>query len=138
VSTPKPDAPARKARRLRKTLLVVEDEKLIRWSIREALRRDYHVRVSSTAEEALKTLGRLKRLDGILVDIRLPGMSGLDFAREARAVRPQAKVFVMTAYNQETAARDAFGVHADGYLAKPFALETLRDMLASHLGCSST
>ena len=139
MSTPKPEpgVKARRVRPTRKTVLVVEDEKLIRWSIREALRRDFHVRAVESAEEALKVLPRLKGLDGVLVDIRLPGMDGLSFCQRARASWPGIKVFVMTAYNQQTAARDAFGVHADGYLAKPFSLETLRDMMASHLGTSS-
>ena len=39
----------------------------------------------------------------------------------------------MTAFDQESAPRQAFSVRADGYLSKPFALETLKDMLASHL-----
>ena len=132
-----PGVKPRRSRRSRKTLLVVDDEKLIRWSVREALRRDYLVRTAATAEEALKILPRLKALDGLLVDVRLPGMDGLAFARQARVAWPDVKIFVMTAYNHATAARDAFGVHAEGYLTKPYSLETLRDMLASHLGVSS-
>lgn len=125
---------SRPERRLRKTLLVIDDESLIRWSIREALRRDHRVRVASSAEEAFRLLPTLKALDGVLVDVRLPGMDGLTFCREVRALWPRVKVFVMTAFNHDTAARDAFGVHADGYLAKPFSIELLRDMLTSHLG----
>lgn len=117
----------------RRSILVVEDEKLTRWSISEALREEYRVHVAATAEQALKLVGRLKRLDGVLVDIRLPGMDGLEFVRRARTERPDLKVFVMTAYNQETTARDAFGVRADGYLTKPFDLRMLRDMLDSRL-----
>jgi two-component system response regulator (stage 0 sporulation protein F) len=127
----------RPGRRLRKSILVVDDEKLVRWSIREALKQEYLVRVASSAEEALEILPRLRRLDGLLVDVRLPGMDGLDFSKRARAVWPNAKIFVMTAYNHATAARDAFGIHADAYLAKPFSLDTIRDMLASHIGVSS-
>jgi CheY-like chemotaxis protein len=119
--------------RPRKTILVVEDEKLIRWSIREALRGSYHVRLAESAEEALAKMKRLKRVDGVLVDVRLPRMDGLEFVRQARESRPGLKVFLMTAYNHDTAAREAFGIRADGYLCKPFEMETLRDMLASHL-----
>jgi CheY-like chemotaxis protein len=126
-----------RSRSRRKVLLVVEDEKLIRWSIRQALRSEYLVRAVSSAEEAMRVLPRLRRLDGILVDVRLPGMNGLDFIRKARESRPDAKVFVMTAYNHDTAARQAFGVQADAYLSKPFELQTLKDMLASHLRTAS-
>ena len=138
MSTPKPEAVMpRKTRRARKTLLVVEDEKLIRWSIREALKRDYHVRSAGSAEEALAILPKLRGLDGLLVDVRLPGMDGLALAGQARSAWPKVKVFVMTAYDHQTAPREAFGAHADGYLAKPFSMETLRDMLASHIGGTS-
>lgn len=120
-------------RRERRGVLVVDDEKLVRWSIREALRSNYRVWTADSAEQALKMLGRIKHLDAVLADIRLPGASGFEFIRQVRAARPDLKVFLMTAYDQESAPRQAFSVRADGYLSKPFAMETLQDMLASHL-----
>lgn len=123
--------------RARKTLLVLEDEKLTGWSIRESLGKDYRVQVARSAEEALVMLPRMQRLDAVLADIRLPGMSGLEFSRKLRGERPDVKVFLMTAYSGEAAAREAFAIRADGYLAKPFAMETLKDMLLSHLGSAA-
>jgi CheY-like chemotaxis protein len=122
----------------RKGLLVVDDEKLLRWSIRESLRGQYRVWTAESAEQALTMLARLKHLDGILVDIRLPGASGYEFIQQVRSLRPELKVFVMTAYDQESAPRQAFGVRADGYLSKPFSMETLHHMLASHLMAIAT
>lgn len=124
---------ARSARRGRKGILIVDDEKLVRWSLREALREQYRVWAADSAEKALRMLTRLKNLDGVLVDIRLPGASGYEFIHQLRALRPNLKVFIMTAYDQETAPRQAFSVRADGYLSKPFSLEMVKDMLASHL-----
>lgn len=120
-------------RRDRKGVLVVDDEKLVRWSVREALRGQYRVWTAESAEKALRMVQRIKHLDGILVDIRLPGASGYELIRQLRAVQPDLKVFVMTAYDRESAPRQAFSVRADGYLAKPFSLEMLKDMLTSHL-----
>lgn len=119
--------------RERKGILVVDDEKLVRWSIRESLRRQYRVWAAESAEQAMKMLARIKHLDGVLVDIRLPGASGYELIGQIRAARPELKVFVMTAYDQESAPRQAFSVRADGYLSKPFTMETLHDMMASHL-----
>jgi two-component system response regulator AtoC len=119
--------------RERKGLLVVDDERLVRWSIRESLRGEYRVWTAESAEQAQKMLDRIKHLDGVLVDIRLPGASGYEFIRQVRMSRPDLKIFVMTAYDQESAPRQAFSVRADGYLSKPFLMETLHDMLASHL-----
>jgi CheY-like chemotaxis protein len=117
----------------RPALLVVEDEKLVRWSVREALKDLARVRLAPTAERALRTLEGPSRLDGLLVDVRLPGMNGWDLARRARALRPGLKIFVMTAYDHDRAAREAFDVRAEAYLPKPFSVDVLRDMMASHL-----
>ncbi|HVE40836.1 MAG TPA: response regulator [Planctomycetota bacterium] len=122
-----------RARRDRKGLLVVDDERLIRWSIREALRGQYRVWTAESAERALRMLHRLKNLHGLLVDIRLPGASGYELIAQARVLRPDLKVFVMTGYDQESAPRQAFSVRADGYLSKPFLMDTLKDMMVSHL-----
>ena len=125
--------PSARPRRDRKGLLVVDDEKLVRWSIREALRGDYRVWAAESAEQALQIAERLKHLDGVLVDIRLPGASGFELIQKLRLAHPHLKVFIMTAYDLECAPRQAFSVRADGYLAKPFAMENLQGMLASHL-----
>lgn len=121
------------SRRARRGLLVVDDDKLVRWSVRETLRGQYRVWTAESAEQAIKMLARIKHLDGVLVDIRLPGASGYEFIQQVRGMRPNLKVFVMTAYDHESAPRQAFSVRADGYLSKPFSLETLHDMMASHL-----
>jgi CheY-like chemotaxis protein len=117
----------------RKGLLVVDDEKLVRWAIRESLRGEYRVWTAESAEQAMQMLDRIKHLDGILVDVRLPGASGYELIQKVRAARPELKVFVMTAYDHQSAPRQAFSVRADGYLSKPFAMEMLHAMLASHL-----
>jgi CheY-like chemotaxis protein len=121
------------ARRDRKGILVVDDEKLVRWSIREALRGQYRVWTAESAEKAMRMMRHIKHLDGVLVDIRLPGASGYELIQQLRNWKPELKVFVMTAFDRESAPRQAFSVRADGYLGKPFSLETLKDMMASHL-----
>ena len=100
---------------------------------RQRFPEDYQVHLAESAEEAFEMLNRLKRIDAVVVDVRLPGMDGLEFVRRARESCPDLKVFVMTAYDKERAPKDAFEVRADGYLSKPFQMETLKDMLASHL-----
>ena len=117
----------------RKGLLVVDDDKLVRWSIRESLRSDYRVWTAESAEQALRMLPRLKHVDGLLVDVRLPGASGYELIQRVKGLRPELKVFVMTGYDHQSAPRQAFSVRADGYLSKPFMMETLHAMMASHL-----
>jgi CheY-like chemotaxis protein len=114
----------------------VEDEKLVRWSVRKALQDIVRVRLAPSAEKAIQTLRGEARIDGLLVDVRLPGMDGLELARRARELRPEVKIFVMTAFDLEKAPQAAFDVRADAYLPKPFSIDLLRDMIASHLGGS--
>ena len=114
-------------------LLVVEDEKLVRWSVQKALKDVARVRLAPNAEKALETLRGEGRIDGLLVDIRMPGMDGLELVRRARELRPGIKVFVMTAFDLDRAAKAAFEIRADAYLPKPFSVDLLRDMVASHL-----
>ena len=125
--------PAGRARRKLKGLLVVDDEKLLLWSIRESLRKEYRIWTAESAEKALQQMPRIKHLDAVLVDIRLPGASGYELIDRVRAMHPKLKVFVMTAYEKESAPSQAFRARADSYLSKPFPMETLKDMLASHL-----
>ena len=61
-------------------------------------------------------------------------MNGLELVRRARELRPGLKVFVMTAFDLEQAPQAAFEVRADAYVPKPFSIDVLRDMVASHLG----
>jgi len=133
LRNPSPGTSPPPRRRDRKGILVVDDDKLVRWSVREALRAHYRIWTAESAEQALKVLRRLKSLDAVLVDIRLPGVSGYELIPLLRTERPELKIFVMTAYDQDSAPRQAFSVRADGYLSKPFTIETLTDMMASHL-----
>lgn len=126
-------SPTPSSRRRQPGLLIVDDDRLIRWSLREALRKDYRLWVSENAEKSLALLPRLKQLDAVIADVRLPGMDGIEFLRKVRKDRPNVKIFLMTAYDLDRGPRRAFSVRADGYLPKPFELSTVKDMLASHL-----
>jgi CheY-like chemotaxis protein len=120
-------------RPVRPTLLVVDDDRLLRWSIRQALRGQARVRLAASAEDALKVIRKDGKIDGALVDVKLPGMDGHEFVRRARSLRPELKVFMMTAFDPAAAPKEAFAVRAEGYLPKPFEMSLLKDMIASHL-----
>lgn len=127
-------AASTRRRSARRILLVVDDDKLIRWTLRDALRADCRVRLAATTRRALDILSSRATIDGLLTDLHLQDMSGAHLARLARTLRPGIRVFLMTANDRETGAREAFDARADGFLPKPIDLDTLRSMLASHLG----
>ena len=77
-------------------ILLVEDEESVRFALEEALRKQgYVVETSANAEEALERL-HAEAFDIAVTDVKLPGVSGLDFVSRARALRPQLIVIAMS------------------------------------------
>src|SRR6202049_2582030 len=106
-------------------ILLVEDERKVASFIARALRENsYAVDVAETGEKGLEQATDLT-YDAILLDVRLPGMSGLEVCRELRQQGIEAPVLLLAArglVEQRVAGLDA---GADDYLAKPFALSEL-------------
>jgi two-component system response regulator AlgR len=110
-------------------VLVVDDEPLARERLSHLVEELPEVElagVASSGEEALLLAGRLKP-EVVLLDIRMPGMDGLEAAHHlARMPEPPAVIFT-TAYEQHALA--AFDAQAAGYLLKPVRAERLREAL---------
>jgi two-component system, LytTR family, response regulator AlgR len=110
-------------------VLVVDDEPLARERLSHLVEELPDVElagVAANAEEALLLAGRL-RPEVVLLDIRMPGMDGLEAAHHlARMPEPPAVIFT-TAYDQHALA--AFDAQAAGYLLKPVRPEKLREAL---------
>lgn len=117
----------------RVTILVVEDDSALREFLCTALADEFEVAGAVSGEEAVDLARRL-RPDVVLLDVMLPGLSGLDVVRVIRA-DPSLRdtpVLVMTAFS-EIDAGDAEAAGANRFLAKPFDLQQLtaavRDLL---------
>jgi two-component system, NtrC family, response regulator AtoC len=104
------------------TVLVVDDEDLVRWSLRERFSRDGHtVLEASTAAAALAQLS--SGLDLILLDYRLPDGDGLSLLRTIKEMTPDTPVVLMTAFSTVAGAVEAMKLGAYHYLNKPFDLD---------------
>ena len=101
---------------------VVDDDQSMRWVLERSLSKDgLQVRTFSTANEALKQL-EASRPQVVLSDIRMPGLSGLEFLETLRKDWPDIPVIIMTAFSDLDSAVSAFQGGAFEYLAKPFDL----------------
>lgn len=109
-------------------LLIVEDEKNTREGIGRALKFDYHVELAENAERALSILNE-KRFDLILTDVKMPGMDGVTFVKEAKKIDPKLICTVMTAYGTVETAVDAMKAGAYDFLIKPVKLDQVEAVL---------
>ncbi len=105
-------------------LLLVEDEKNIRESVETALSENYEVCAFDSAENAGQAMLE-SAFDILITDIRLPGISGIEFLRKFKAQNPDSPVIVMTAFSSIQSAIEAMKAGADEYVPKPFSLEEL-------------
>jgi DNA-binding NtrC family response regulator len=104
------------------TLLVVDDEQLIRWSLAERLAQEGHAVVEAgTGKEALERA--TDEVDLVLLDYRLPDADGLSLLRQIRKAHPDTVVIMMTAYSSVDMAVSAMKEGAYHYVAKPFNLD---------------
>jgi len=110
------------------TILVVDDENGIRWALKHKLSKGGHqVITAETGEEALTKLDA--NLDLVLVDVRMPGMDGLSFIREARRLRPKLPFIAMTGCGTVDTAARARKVGAAEFIEKPFRLDELESTI---------
>ncbi len=117
--------------RPRPRLLVVDDEPVVLKTVGRFVQQlDFDVIFRSSGEEALACLAEVKP-DAILVDLRMPGLSGIDVLRAVRKADPDCQVILMTANATVDSAIEAIHAGALDYLAKPFDFSRLRDLLVT-------
>jgi DNA-binding response OmpR family regulator len=106
-------------------ILLVEDERKVASFVARALRENtYAVDVADTGEKALE-MAIDAQYDVILLDVRLPGMSGLEVCRELRQRGIESPVLVLTARGLTEQKVEGLDAGADDYLTKPFVLAEL-------------
>jgi DNA-binding NtrC family response regulator len=114
------------------TILVVDDEDLIRWSLTERLTADgYSVKEAATAKAALAEFG--PDVDLVLLDYKLPDSDGLRTLKAMKASDPDVPVILLTAFSSVETAVEAMKQGAYHYANKPFNLDELALVVAKAL-----
>jgi len=117
-------------------VLIVDDERSIRQACQEIVESlGYDVATAGSGEQAYTILEK-QNVDIVLLDMKLPGASGIEVLRQVRRLRPDALVVVITGYGTIQSAVEAMKNGAYDYVTKPFGTEELRlllERLTGHL-----
>lgn len=112
---------------MNKKILIVDDQFGIRALLSEVFQDDgFETFEASNGNDALKLLG-LEKPDMILLDMKIPGMDGLEILRKIRADQNEVNVIVMSAYGEVTRMNEAKSLGVLAYIAKPFDIDIVRE-----------
>ena len=114
----------------RKPVLIVDDEKNIRLTLSQSLESlELETDTAVNGEEALAKL-KEKDYGLVLLDLRLPGMDGMEVLRRLREIRPDIRVIIITAYGTIESAVDAMKLGAVDFIQKPFSPKEIRGLVS--------
>lgn len=118
----------------RPRILVVDDESSIRDLLAKTLAlAEYDVDTAADGRSALERL-RLYPYDLLIADLKMPGIDGLSVIREAKRLKVNLPVIIITGYSTETAAIEAVNLGVSGYLTKPFRVPQVLAAAAKAIG----
>jgi two-component system, OmpR family, alkaline phosphatase synthesis response regulator PhoP len=106
---------------VRRKILVVEDDRTLRQALTFNLAREGYEAVTAADGENAMAIARAQRLDLILLDVMLPGMSGVEVLRTLRREGVDTPVIILSAKGEEIDRVVGLKVGADDYVAKPFS-----------------
>lgn len=117
-------------------LLIVDDQMGIRMLLQEVFEQSgYHVTVAANGDEALKSFAK-DSIDGVLLDMKIPGMNGLEILGHMKSQKPDVPVMMMTAYGELNLIEQAKKLGATLYFTKPFDIFQVRDAVIEKLQAS--
>jgi CheY-like chemotaxis protein len=121
-----------------KPILIVDDEKNIRLTLSRSLEvLGVETDSAEDGKEALVKL-REKEFGVILLDIRMPGVDGMEVLRQVRESKPDIRIIIITAYGTIELAVEAMKLGAVDFIPKPFVPEEIREMVARVLDSEKT
>ncbi|MGA1844823.1 MAG: sigma-54-dependent transcriptional regulator [bacterium] len=114
-------------------ILIVDDERNVLSSFRKILAQDgYEIFTAGTAEEGLSIAGQ-NSIDLLIMDIKMPGMNGLEAFSTFKGIDPAMSIIIMTAYGTIETAVEAMQLGAFDYVLKPFEIPEMKKIIARAL-----
>jgi len=116
----------------RYTILIVDDDRLLQKALNNILRERYDPVIAGSGEEALRLLDK-QTVDLALLDVRLPGIDGVETLRRIKAAHKDLLVIMMTAYEDVQTVIASMKLGAHDYLVKPLEMEMFELIVAKAL-----
>jgi DNA-binding NtrC family response regulator len=114
------------------SILIIDDEAVIRESLRDSLKDTHNITTAETGEEALE-LVKKQDFDVLVVDVRLPGKSGLEVVKEVKDINPYIRSIVITAFPSIELSVQAMKLGAVDFMVKPVRADELEKLINENL-----
>src|ERR1700736_1778982 len=113
-------------------VLVIDDEMGPRESLRMLLKPDYNVHTADCVDAGIKLLQE-KQPDTVVMDIRMPGATGIEGLRRIREIDPHLSVIMLTGFGALETARKALQLGANDYISKPFDAREMQEVIGRNV-----
>lgn len=118
---------------IKDSVLIVDDDEMILESLETILNNEgYLTQTAKTGKEALAKTDN-EFFNAVLIDIRLPDMTGIELLSQIKDTTPKMKKLILTGYPDAPTAIEAVNQKADAYLVKPFDPEELLKLIAENI-----
>ncbi len=112
----------------KRTILIVDDELGVRESLKMILKPMYQIQTAADGKEALQSVEK-ETIDLVTLDLKMPGISGLEVLQRIKESHPDVEVVIITAYHSAENQQEAARYGAAGVITKPFNAPELIDYL---------
>jgi YesN/AraC family two-component response regulator len=94
-----------------------------------SLLEDFELRFAENGDEAVALLARPNEIDVVILDVKMPGMSGTEVLKKIKKIDPEIYVIIITGYSTKEVAVESLKGHADDYIEKPLEISKVRGIV---------
>lgn len=114
-------------------ILIVDDDAELRSEFRDCF-EEYGIAEAASGEEALRLLKRPNEIDLVILDVRMPGMNGMEVLSRIRSVATDIRIVIFTGHGSKDVAVEALRGQADDYIEKPLDIDEAKELIEKFLG----
>src|SRR6056297_995566 len=112
----------------KKNILIIDDEKNIRFTLKKSLESDYEVVTAVNGEDGIEKFQE-NNFDLVLLDMKLPGMDGMEVLKQIKDIDKTADIIIITGFGSVDSAVETMKLGAIDYLRKPFTPDEIKEIV---------